>query len=68
PLAFLISLPFALVASVLSIIGGIVFVLGIVLSCMCPCCICCAVVANLAVCLVKLPVTVVLWFIDLIPC
>ncbi|MFS7994590.1 hypothetical protein Hanom_Chr12g01108011 [Helianthus anomalus] len=30
PLAFLISLPFALIASVLSIIGAIVFIIGYV--------------------------------------
>ncbi|KAL8242587.1 hypothetical protein R6Q59_012889 [Mikania micrantha] len=68
PLAFLISLPFALIASVLSIIGAIVFIIGLVLSCICPCCICCAILSSLSVVLVKLPVDVILWFLDFIPC
>ncbi|XP_034901876.1 signaling peptide TAXIMIN 2-like [Populus alba] len=68
PLGFLIGLPFALIALVLSLIGAVVWVIGSVLSCLCPCCICCAGLANLAVSLVKLPVNVIRWFIDLIPC
>ncbi|KAF5778258.1 hypothetical protein HanXRQr2_Chr12g0545411 [Helianthus annuus] len=68
PLAFLISLPFALIASVLSIIGAIVFIIGVVVTCICPCCICCALLPTLAVSLLKLPVDVVLWFLDFIPC
>lgn len=39
-----------------------------VLSCLCPCCICCAALANFAVDLVKLPVKILRWFIHQIPC
>lgn len=39
-----------------------------ILSCLCPCCICCSALANLAVDLVKLPVKVLRWFTDQIPC
>ncbi|KAJ6886788.1 hypothetical protein NC651_027213 [Populus alba x Populus x berolinensis] len=68
PLGFLIGLPFALVALVLSLIGAVIWVIGTVLSCLCPCCICFSGLANFAVSLVKLPVKVMRWFIDLIPC
>ncbi|KAB1227989.1 hypothetical protein CJ030_MR1G022976 [Morella rubra] len=68
PLGFLLGLPFALVALVLSVIGAVIWVLGTLLSCLCPCCICCGMLANLAVDLVKLPVKVLRWFTDQIPC
>ncbi|CAL5403033.1 unnamed protein product [Camellia sinensis] len=68
PLGFLIGLPFAFIALLLSLVGAVVWVLGSVLSCLCPCCICCAGIANLAVILLKFPVTVIKWFTDLIPC
>ncbi|KAJ7948362.1 putative Transmembrane protein, partial [Quillaja saponaria] len=64
----LIGLPFALVALVLSLVGAVIWVIGTVLSCLCPCCICCAGLANLAGSLIKLPVKVLRWFIDQIPC
>ncbi|KAE8779072.1 hypothetical protein D1007_47957 [Hordeum vulgare] len=38
------------------------------LSCVCPCCVCCAAAANLAVGLVQMPVKVIRWFIRQIPC
>ncbi|KAJ4980677.1 hypothetical protein NE237_031514 [Protea cynaroides] len=68
PLGFLIGLPFALVAVVLSLVGLIIWVLGSILSCLCPCCICCAGIANFAMDLVKLPVKVIRWFIEKFPC
>ncbi|XP_042485781.1 signaling peptide TAXIMIN 2 [Macadamia integrifolia] len=68
PLGFLIGLPFALVALVLSLVAMIVWVLGSVLSCLCPCCICCTGIANLAMEIVQLPVKVIKWFTDQIPC
>ncbi|KAL6279093.1 hypothetical protein ACE6H2_015974 [Prunus campanulata] len=68
PLGFLLGLPFALVALVLSVVGAVIWVLGTVLSCLCPCCICVGGIANLAVTLIKLPVKIIRWFIDQIPC
>ncbi|KAL6314694.1 hypothetical protein AAG906_027041 [Vitis piasezkii] len=68
PLGFLIGLPFAFLALILSVVGAIVWILGTVLSCLCPCCICCAGLANLAVSLVKMPIKVMRWFIEQIPC
>ncbi|KAF8411124.1 hypothetical protein HHK36_003663 [Tetracentron sinense] len=68
PLGFLLGLPFALVALIFSLVGAVVWVLGSVLSCLCPCCICCTALANLAVDLIKLPVKIIRWFIDQIPC
>ncbi|XP_035543682.1 signaling peptide TAXIMIN 2-like [Juglans regia] len=68
PLGFLIGLPFAFVSLILSLVGAVVWTIGSVLTCLCPCCICCAGLANLAVSLVKLPIKIIKWFIDLIPC
>ncbi|XP_062168651.1 signaling peptide TAXIMIN 2-like [Alnus glutinosa] len=68
PLGFLIGLPFAFVSLLLALVGVIVWIIGSALSCLCPCCICCAGLANLAVSLVKLPIQILRWFIDLIPC
>ncbi|KAI5326992.1 hypothetical protein PRUPE_5G004400 [Prunus persica] len=68
PLGFLLGLPFALVALVLSVVGAVIWVLGSVLSCLCPCCCCVGGLANLAVTLIKLPVKIIRWFIDKIPC
>ncbi|KAL3821218.1 hypothetical protein ACJIZ3_007123 [Penstemon smallii] len=68
PLGFLIGLPFALVALVLSLVGAIIWILGTLLSCLCPCCICCAGIANLSVSLVKFPINIIRWFVHLIPC
>ncbi|CAL0322595.1 unnamed protein product [Lupinus luteus] len=68
PLGFLLGLPFALVALVLSLVGAVIWVLGTMLSCLCPCCICCSGLANLAVSLIKLPIRVLRWFIRKIPC
>ncbi|XP_022876771.1 uncharacterized protein LOC111394966 [Olea europaea var. sylvestris] len=68
PLGFLIGLPFAFLALILSLVGLVVWAIGSLLSCVCPCCICCAGIANLSVSLVKMPIKVIRWFIDLIPC
>ncbi|XP_047307160.1 signaling peptide TAXIMIN 2 [Impatiens glandulifera] len=68
PLGFLIGLPFALVSLVLSLIGAVIWVIGSVLSCLCPCFCCCAGLANMAVDLIKLPIKVIRWFTEQIPC
>ncbi|KAB5548487.1 hypothetical protein DKX38_011893 [Salix brachista] len=68
PLGFLLGLPFALLALVLSIVGTVIWLVGTILSCLCPCCVCCAALANFAVDMVRLPVRILRWFIDEIPC
>ncbi|KAL9340014.1 hypothetical protein Peur_066233 [Populus x canadensis] len=68
PLGFLLGLPFALLALVLSIVGAVIWLIGTILSCLCPCCVCCAALANFAVDIVRLPVRILTWFIDQIPC
>nr|DAD22792.1 TPA_asm: hypothetical protein HUJ06_024255 [Nelumbo nucifera] len=68
PLGFLIGLPFALIAFVLSVVGGLLFVIGSVLTCFCPWCYCYAGMANFVVHLIQLPIEVIRWFIGRIPC
>ncbi|XP_028792972.1 signaling peptide TAXIMIN 2-like [Neltuma alba] len=68
PLGFLIGLPFALASLLLSLVGAVIWIIGSVLSCLCPCCICFAALANFAMGLIKLPIQVMQWFIDKIPC
>ncbi|KAF1899669.1 hypothetical protein Lal_00019799 [Lupinus albus] len=68
PLGFLIGLPFAFLSLVLSLVGAIIWLFGSILSCLCPCCICCTELANVAVSLVKLPIRILRWFISQIPC
>ncbi|XP_061355047.1 signaling peptide TAXIMIN 2-like [Gastrolobium bilobum] len=68
PLGFLVGLPFALVSLVLSLVGAIIWLLGSISSCLCPCCICCAELSNVGMSLVKLPGRVLRWFISKIPC
>ncbi|KAG6658003.1 hypothetical protein I3843_04G119100 [Carya illinoinensis] len=68
PLGFLLGLPFALVALILSVVGAVVWIFGSLLSCLCPCCICCTALANVAVGHVKLPLKILRWFIYQIPC
>ncbi|KAI4319772.1 hypothetical protein MLD38_033332 [Melastoma candidum] len=68
PLGFLLGLPFALVALVLAIAGAVVWIVGSLISCLCPCCICFAVIANLAVYLIELPIRILMWTTDQIPC
>ncbi|XP_054814341.1 signaling peptide TAXIMIN 2-like [Prosopis cineraria] len=68
PLGFLIGLPFALIALVLAAVGAVIWILGSILSCICPCCFCCSALANLAMKLIRLPVKIIRWFTDQIPC
>ncbi|KAL2328177.1 hypothetical protein Fmac_021604 [Flemingia macrophylla] len=65
PLAFVIGSPFALLSLLFCPIGAIIWLLGSILSCLCPCC---GEFATMGVCLVKLPIRVLRWFIDKIPC
>ncbi|XP_072962832.1 signaling peptide TAXIMIN 2-like [Typha angustifolia] len=68
PLGFLIGLPFALLSLVLSIVGAIIWIIGTLLTIVCPCCVCFAWLANTAMDLIQLPVSVIQCFVDLIPC
>ncbi|KAI5558016.1 hypothetical protein POPTR_017G015900v4 [Populus trichocarpa] len=68
PLGFLLGLPFALLALILAIVGAVIWLIGAILSCLCPCCVCCAALANLAMDVVQLPVRILRWFVDEIPC
>ncbi|CAN1166160.1 Signaling peptide TAXIMIN 1 [Linum perenne] len=68
PLAFLLGLPFAFVSLLLSIIGVIIWIVGIVLSCICPCCFCVTLIVEFAIGLIKAPFLVMQWFISKIPC
>ncbi|KAI9083549.1 hypothetical protein K1719_034491 [Acacia pycnantha] len=63
-----VGLPFALVSLLLSLVGAVVWIIGSVLSCLCPCCVCFSALANFAMGLIKLPIKVIQWFIDQIPC
>ncbi|XP_020549998.1 uncharacterized protein LOC105165408 [Sesamum indicum] len=68
PLAFLIGLPFGLVALAFAIVGAVIWFIAKVFTCCCPCCICWAGIVNVAAFVVKLPVKVIRWFVDKIPC
>ncbi|XP_031503530.1 signaling peptide TAXIMIN 2-like [Nymphaea colorata] len=68
PLGFLIGLPFAFLSLLLALVGAVVWIIGTAISCLCPCCACFAWLASLAVHLLKIPLNVIRFFIDLIPC
>ncbi|XAR68310.1 hypothetical protein NMG60_11003393 [Bertholletia excelsa] len=68
PLGFILGLPFAFLALVLALVGAVIWVFGAALACLCPCCICCTGAAKMAVSLMKLPVKVIRWFIEKMPC
>ncbi|KAI3680773.1 hypothetical protein L6452_35549 [Arctium lappa] len=68
PLGFLLGLPFAFVALILSLIGVVIWIVGLVLSCLCPCCFCVTVIVELAISLIKAPFSIMKWFTEQIPC
>ncbi|CDP15909.1 unnamed protein product [Coffea canephora] len=68
PLAFLLSLPFAFLALLVSLVGVIIWIVGILLSIICPCCLCVTVLVEMALQLIKAPIHVMEWFTSQIPC
>ncbi|ESW04766.1 hypothetical protein PHAVU_011G123800 [Phaseolus vulgaris] len=68
PLGFVIGLPFALISLVFCPVGAIIWFLGSIMSCLCPCCKGCGELRNVGVSLVKFPIRVLRWFIEGIPC
>ncbi|GJM94876.1 hypothetical protein PR202_ga11559 [Eleusine coracana subsp. coracana] len=77
PLGWLLGLPFALLAVLVSIVGAIIWIIGypttpsakrLPISCICPCCLCVTLVLEAAVELIKAPLHVMTWFTSKIPC
>uniref|UniRef100_A0A2P2IMY5 Uncharacterized protein n=1 Tax=Rhizophora mucronata TaxID=61149 RepID=A0A2P2IMY5_RHIMU len=68
PLGFLLGLPFALLSLLISIVGVVVWIVGLLLTCICPCFLCVTVMVDLAVELIKAPFHVMEWFTSRIPC
>ncbi|KAJ6893626.1 signaling peptide TAXIMIN 1-like [Populus alba x Populus x berolinensis] len=68
PLGFLLGLPFALLSVLLSVIGVLIWIVGLVLSCVCPCCFCVTIIVEFALGLIKAPILVMKWFTSKIPC
>ncbi|ONH91493.1 hypothetical protein PRUPE_8G118700 [Prunus persica] len=64
PLGFLLGLPFALLSLVLSIVGLVIWIVRLLLTCICPCCLCVTVVVEL----VKAQIHVMEWFTSQMPC
>ncbi|KAE8694977.1 seed biotin-containing protein SBP65-like isoform 1 [Hibiscus syriacus] len=68
PLGFLLSLPFALLSLIISILGVVVWIVGLLLTLICPCCLCVTVIVEMALELIKAPIHVIKWFTQQIPC
>lgn len=68
PLGWLLGLPFALLAVIVSFVGAIIWIIGLPISCICPCCLCVTLLLEVAVELVKAPLHVMTWFTSKIPC
>ncbi|OMO65345.1 hypothetical protein COLO4_31336 [Corchorus olitorius] len=68
PLGFLLGLPFAFLSLLISIVGVVVWIVGLVLSCICPCCFCVTILVEFALGLIRAPISVMKWFTSKIPC
>ncbi|KAL0904181.1 hypothetical protein M5K25_026256 [Dendrobium thyrsiflorum] len=68
PLGWLLGLPFALLALIVSLVGVLIWIVGLLLSCICPCCLCVSIVVEIATKLIKAPIHVMQWFTAQIPC
>ncbi|CAN4084146.1 unnamed protein product [Withania somnifera] len=71
PIAFLLGLPFALISLVIAFIGGLIWIIGLMLTCICPCCFCvtglATVLAEMALGLVNAPFQFFQYITDKIP-
>ncbi|CAA6673199.1 unnamed protein product [Spirodela intermedia] len=68
PMGWLLGLPFAFMSLVISAIGIVIWTVGMAISTVCPCFMCVTVLVELALELIKVPLSVMEWFISLIPC
>ncbi|KAL8136711.1 hypothetical protein V2J09_002712 [Rumex salicifolius] len=68
PLGFLLGLPFAFLSLLVSIIGILIWIVGLLISSICPCCFCVNVVIEMALELIKTPIHVIKCIISRIPC
>ncbi|XVE86350.1 hypothetical protein DITRI_Ditri18aG0028100 [Diplodiscus trichospermus] len=68
PLGFLLGLPFAFLSLIISIVGVVVWIVGLLLTLICPCCLCVTVIVEMALELIKAPIHVMEWFTEQIPC
>lgn len=68
PLGFLLGLPFAFLSLLISLVGVIVWIVGLMLTCICPCCLCVTIIVEVALGLIKAPIVVMEWFMSKIPC
>ncbi|XP_015065474.1 uncharacterized protein LOC107010701 [Solanum pennellii] len=67
PIAFLLGLPFALISLIIAFIGGIIWIIGLILTCICPCCFCVTVLVEMALGLVNAPFQLFHYITDKIP-
>ncbi|VFQ88519.1 unnamed protein product [Cuscuta campestris] len=68
PLGFLLGLPFAFISLLLSLAGVVLWILGCIVTCVCPCCVCVTWIVDVAVALIKAPFSIIVCFTDKIPC
>ncbi|XP_039146801.1 signaling peptide TAXIMIN 1-like, partial [Dioscorea cayenensis subsp. rotundata] len=66
-LGWLLGLPFTFL-SLVSIVRIAIWIIGLLLSCICPCYLCMTILVELAIELIKAPLHVMKWFISQIPC